>query len=131
MLKKDYIFSQMARGQFYLAMAVQITPTPTCAWAKRLWYLKLWATRGRNLVSAINVAYGGRDFSVTIPNRGYAIGGIFTDGVNSNDYYNQPMNDQKDLANSITYQMINNFSPVYVDVKDIKTQTNLKVISNR
>lgn len=81
-----------------------------------------WA---RNLVSAINVAYGGRDFSVTNPNRGYAIGGIFTDGGNSNRYYNQPMNDQKDLANTIAYQMINNFPPVYVDVKDINTQQNI------
>ena len=81
-----------------------------------------WA---RNLVSAINVAYGGRDFSVTNPGHGYAIGGIFIDGGNSNRYYNQPMNDQKDLANTIAYQMINNFPPVYVDVKDINTQQNI------
>ena len=33
-----------------------------------------WA---RNLVSAINVAYGGRNFAATNPTRGYAIGGIF------------------------------------------------------
>ncbi len=78
-----------------------------------------WA---RNLVSAINVAHGGRDFSITNPGRGYAIGGIFTDGGNSNRYYNQPMNDVKDLANPLAYQMINNFPPVYVDVKDINTQ---------
>ncbi|MCC8427222.1 hypothetical protein [Mucilaginibacter sp. UR6-11] len=81
-----------------------------------------WA---RNLVSAINVAHGGRDFSITNPGRGYAIGGIFTDGGNSNRYYNQPMNDQKDLANTIAYQMINNFPPVYVDVKDINNQQNI------
>jgi len=81
-----------------------------------------WA---RNLVSAINVAHGGRDFSVTNPGRGYAIGGIFTDGGNSNRYYSQPLNDQKDLANTIAYQMINNFPPVYVDVKDINTQQNI------
>ncbi|GAA4093192.1 hypothetical protein [Mucilaginibacter panaciglaebae] len=81
-----------------------------------------WA---RNLVSAINVAYGGRDFSMANPQRGYAIGGIFTDGGNSNRYYNQPMNDQKDLANTIAYQMINNFPPVYVDVKDINTQQSI------
>jgi hypothetical protein len=81
-----------------------------------------WA---RNLVSAINVAYGGRDFSMANPHRGYAIGGIFTDGGNSNRYYNQPMNDQKDLANTIAYQMINNFPPVYVDVKDINTQQSI------
>ena len=81
-----------------------------------------WA---RNLVSAINVAYGGRDFSMSNPGRGYAIGGIFTDGGNSNRYYNQPMNDQKDLANTIAYQMINNFPPVYVDVKDINNQQNI------
>ncbi|WP_462266066.1 hypothetical protein [Mucilaginibacter sp.] len=35
-----------------------------------------WA---RNLVSAINVMHGGRDFSVDNPGRGYAIGGIFTE----------------------------------------------------
>ncbi|MES2428940.1 MAG: hypothetical protein V4560_18310 [Bacteroidota bacterium] len=81
-----------------------------------------WA---RNMVSAINVAYGGRDFSMSNPGRGYAIGGIFSDGGNSNRYYNQPMNDQKDLANTIAYQMINNFPPVYVDVKDINSQQNI------
>jgi hypothetical protein len=81
-----------------------------------------WA---RNMVSAINVAYGGRDFSMSNPGRGYAIGGIFTDGGNSNRYYNQSMNDQKDLANTIAYQMINNFPPVYVDVKDINSQQNI------
>lgn len=81
-----------------------------------------WA---RNLVSAINVAHGGRDFSVTNPCRGYAIGGIFTDGGNSNRYYNQPMNDVKDLANTLAYQMINNFPPVYVDVKDINSQQSI------
>jgi len=81
-----------------------------------------WA---RNLVSAINVAYGGRDFSMANPQRGYAIGGIFTDGGNSNRYYNAPMNDQKDLANTIAYQMINNFPPVYVDVKNINTQQSI------
>lgn len=81
-----------------------------------------WA---RNLVSAINVAYGGRDFSVRNPTKGYAIGGIFTDGGNANRYYNQPMNDNKNLANTIAYQMINNFPPVYVDVKDINNQQNI------
>jgi hypothetical protein len=81
-----------------------------------------WA---RNLVSAINVAYGGRDFSVPNPSRGYAIGGIFTDGGNANRYYNQPVNDNKNLANTIAYQMVNNFPPVYVDVKDINNQQNI------
>lgn len=81
-----------------------------------------WA---RNLVSAINVAFGGRDFSVPNPARGYAVGGIFTDGGNANRYYNQPMNDNKNLANTIAYQMINNFPPVYVDVKDINNQQNI------
>lgn len=81
-----------------------------------------WA---RNLVSAINVAFGGRDFSVQNPVRGYAVGGIFTDGGNANRYYNQPMNDNKNLANTIAYQMINNFPPVYVDVKDINNQQNI------
>lgn len=81
-----------------------------------------WA---RNLVSAINVAYGGRDFSVTNPGRGYAIGGIYTDGGNANRYYNQPVNDVKDLANTVAYQMINNFPPIYVDVKDVNNQQNI------
>ena len=81
-----------------------------------------WA---RNLVSAINVGFGGRDFSITNPGRGYAVGGIFTDGGDANRYYNQPVNDQKNLANTIAYQMINNFPPVYVDVKDINNQQNI------
>jgi hypothetical protein len=81
-----------------------------------------WA---RNLVSAINVAHGGRDFSVSAPGRGYAIGGVFTDGGNANRYYSQPANDQKDLANTLAYQMINNFPPIYVDVKDVNNQQNI------
>lgn len=81
-----------------------------------------WA---RNLVSAINVAYGGRDFSVPHISRGYAVGGIFTDGGNASRYYNQPVNDQKNLANTVAYQMINNFPPVYVDVKDVNNQQNI------
>ena len=81
-----------------------------------------WA---RNLVSAINVAYGGRDFSVPNASGRYAVGGIFTDGGNANRYYNQPVNDQKNLANTVAYQMVNNFPPVYVDVKDINNQQNI------
>ena len=81
-----------------------------------------WA---RNLISAINVGFGGRDFSVTNPGNGYAVGGIFTDGGEANRYYSQPANDQKNLANTIAYQMINNFPPVYVDVKDINNQQNI------
>jgi len=81
-----------------------------------------WA---RNLVSAINVAHGGRDFSAPNPGNGYAIGGIFTDGGNANRYYNQPVNDLKELANTVAYQMINNFPPIYVDVKDVNNQQNI------
>jgi archaellum component FlaC len=81
-----------------------------------------WA---RNLVSAINVGFGGRDFAVSNPGKGYAVGGIFTDGGDSNRYYNQPVTDQKNLANTIAYQMINNFPPVYVDVKDVNNQQNI------
>jgi hypothetical protein len=81
-----------------------------------------WA---RNLVSAINVGFGGRDFSTTPTSRGFAVGGIFTDGGDANRYYNAPVNDQKNLANSIAYQMVNNFPPVYVDVKDINNQQNI------
>ena len=81
-----------------------------------------WA---RNLVSAINVGFGGRDFAISNPGKGYAVGGIFTDGGDSNRYYNQPVTDQKNLANTIAYQMINNFPPVYVDVKDVNNQQNI------
>jgi len=81
-----------------------------------------WA---RNLVSAINVGFGGRDFSTGSTGRGFAVGGIFTDGGDANRYYNQPVNNQKNLANTIAYQMVNNFPPVYVDVKDINTQQNI------
>jgi hypothetical protein len=81
-----------------------------------------WA---RNLVSAINVAHGGRDFSAPNTGNGYAIGGIFTDGGNANRYYNQPVNDVKELANTVAYQMINNFPPIYVDVKDVNNQQNI------
>lgn len=81
-----------------------------------------WA---RNLVSAINVAHGGRDFSAPNTGNGYAIGGIFTDGGNANRYYNQPVNDMKDMANTLAYQMINNFPPIYVDVKDVNNQQNI------
>ena len=81
-----------------------------------------WA---RNLVSAINVGFGGRDFSTATTSRGFAVGGIFTDGGDANRYYNQPANDQKNLANTIAYQMVNNFPPVYVDVKDINNQQNI------
>jgi len=81
-----------------------------------------WA---RNLVSAINVGFGGRDFSTSANGRNFAVGGIFTDGGDANRYYNAPVNDQKNLANTIAYQMINNFPPVYVDVKDINNQQNI------
>ncbi len=81
-----------------------------------------WA---RNLVSAINVGFGGRDFSTSPTGSGFAVGGIFTDGGDANRYYNQPVNDQKNLANTIAYQMVNNFPPVYVDVKDINNQQNI------
>ncbi|RYY36798.1 MAG: hypothetical protein EOP46_05055, partial [Sphingobacteriaceae bacterium] len=67
-----------------------------------------WA---RNLVSAINVAHGGRDFSTRVKSGGYALGGVFTDGGNANRYYAQPVNDVKDLANTLAYQIINNFPP--------------------
>ncbi|WP_461451084.1 hypothetical protein [Mucilaginibacter sp.] len=81
-----------------------------------------WA---RNLVSAINVGFGGRDFSTSTSGRAFAVGGIFTDGGDANRYYNQPVTDNKNLANSIAYQMVNNFPPVYVDVKDINNQQNI------
>ncbi|TWR25730.1 hypothetical protein FPZ43_15705 [Mucilaginibacter pallidiroseus] len=81
-----------------------------------------WA---RNLVSAINVAYGGRDFSMPNPGKGYSIGDIYTDGGNANRYYSQPVVDVKEMANTLAYQMINNFPPIYVDVKDVNNQQNI------
>lgn len=81
-----------------------------------------WA---RNIVSAINVAFGGRDFSTPNTGRGFAIGGIYTDGGNANRYYQQPVNDNQNLANTIAYQLINNFPPIMVDVKDVNTQQNI------
>lgn len=79
----------------------------------------------RNMVSAINVAYGGRDFSVPAKGSGYAIGGIVTDGNNSNRYYAEPQEGSKNLANNIAYSLINNFPPVVVDVKDINAQQSI------
>ncbi|MCD8740385.1 hypothetical protein LT679_07205 [Mucilaginibacter roseus] len=81
-----------------------------------------WA---RNLVSAINVAYGGRDFSTGNTSPAYALGGVYTDGGNAGRYYSQPVNDVKEMANTLAYQIINNFPPVYVDVKDINTQQSI------
>lgn len=81
-----------------------------------------WA---RNLVSAINVAYGGRDFSTGNTSPAYALGGVYTDGGNAGRYYSQPINDVKEMANTLAYQIINNFPPVYVDVKDINTQQSI------
>lgn len=76
----------------------------------------------RSILSSINVAYGGRSFGQTNPGTGYAIGGIVMDGNNSNRYYNQPQQGIESMANSIAYSLINNFPPVYVDVKDINNQ---------
>ena len=67
----------------------------------------------RNLVSAVNVAHGGRDFSVKNTTGGYAVGGIVTDGNNSNRYYAQPQEGTENLANNIAYSLINNFPPVF------------------
>lgn len=81
-----------------------------------------WA---RNQVSRINEMFGGRSFATTGPKPGFASGGIFTDGGNSNRYYSQPVYDSQGLANSLAYQLINNFPPIYTDVKDINTQQSI------
>lgn len=80
----------------------------------------------RNLVSAVNVAFGGKDFSVPNSTRGFAIGGIVTDGGDSNRYYAAPQEGSENLANNIAYSLINNFPPVFVDVKDINNQQGIK-----
>lgn len=78
-----------------------------------------WA---RNIVSDINVAFGGRSFSSPGHQKAFATGGIFTDGGNANRFYSQPVVDAGTLANTLAYQLINNFPPVMVDVKDINNQ---------
>ena len=81
-----------------------------------------WA---RNMVSQINTMFGGRDFSTPNTSKGFAVGGIFTDGGTANRYYNQPTHDIAALGNSIAYQMINNFPPIYTSVRDINTQQSI------
>lgn len=78
-----------------------------------------WA---RNQVSRINEMFGGRSFSTSGPKPAFATGGIFTDGGNSNRYYSQPVYDSQGLANSLAYQLINNFPPIFTDVKDVNRE---------
>lgn len=80
-----------------------------------------WA---RNEVSRINEMFGGRSFAMSgsYARPAFATGGIFTDGGNANRYYSQPVVDAEGLANTLAYQLINNFPPVFVDVKDINNQ---------
>lgn len=85
-----------------------------------------WA---RNIVSDINVMFGGRSFASpghTVSKPGFATGGLFTDGGNANRYYSAPVYDSEALANSLAYQLINNFPNVYVDVKDINNQQSIR-----
>lgn len=81
-----------------------------------------WA---RNQVSRINEMFGGRSFSTSGPKPQFATGGIFTDGGNSNRYYSQPVYDSEGLANSLAYQLINNFPPIYTDVKDVNREQSI------
>lgn len=76
----------------------------------------------RGMLSAINVAYGGRSFGSVNPGNGYAVGGIVTDGNNSNRYYAKPQEGTENLANTIAFSLINNFPPIYTDVKDVNNQ---------
>lgn len=76
----------------------------------------------RSILSGINQAFGGRSFGETNPGRGYAIGGIVTDGNNSNRYYAQPQMGTENLANTIAYSLINNFPPIITQVRDINNQ---------
>lgn len=81
-----------------------------------------WA---RKLVSDVNVAFGGRSFSSPGHQKAFATGGIFTDGGNANRYYSQPVIDAGQLANTLAYQMINNFPPIYTTVTDIQTKVGI------
>lgn len=76
----------------------------------------------RSILSGINQAFGGRSFGEVNPGNGYAIGGIVSDGNNSNRYYAQPQQGTENLANSIAFSLINNFPPVITQVRDINTQ---------
>lgn len=82
-----------------------------------------WA---RNIVSDINVMFGGRSFATPGHQKAFATGGLFTDGGNANRYYSAPVYDSEALANSMAYQLINNFPAVYVDVKDINNQQSIR-----
>jgi hypothetical protein len=75
----------------------------------------------RNLISAINVAYGGRDFSVPNAGRGYALGGTYSGSAQqsaSNDIAGQIM-----VANSNMLNMLSNLK-LYVAVTDINDGQN-------
>lgn len=75
----------------------------------------------RNLISAINVAYGGRDFSVPNSGRGYALGGTYSGSAQqsaSNDIAGQIM-----VANSNMLNMLSSLK-LYVAVTDINDGQN-------
>ena len=78
------------------------------------------------LLSAINEIGGGKSFATPNMTKNFAIGGVFTDGGNANRYYAAPAQNNENLANTLAYQLINNFPPVVVDVKDINTQQSIK-----
>lgn len=74
-----------------------------------------------NLLSAINVAYGGRDFSVPNTGRGYALGGTYSGSAQqsaSNDIAGQIM-----VANSNMLNMLSNLK-IYTAVTDINDGQN-------
>jgi hypothetical protein len=106
--RKDNINSSLRSGE-----AVVVSEAMRNPWA-------------RNMVSDINVAFGGRSFATPGHQTAFATGGLFTDGGNANRYYSQPVYDQEGLANSMAYQLINNFPNVIVDVKDINNQQAIK-----
>ncbi len=107
--KTDNINSQLRSGEGILVSEAMQVP---------------WA---RNIASALNVAFGGRDFSTSHKGGGFAIGGIYTDGGNSNRYYSQPVIDTKNLGDALANQIINNFPPIIADIKDIIGQSGILV----
>lgn len=79
------------------------------------------------LLSSINQIGGGAAFSFPNMTKKYAVGGIISDGNNSNRYYAQPQEGTQNLANQVAFSLINNFPPIITDVKDVHNQLGILV----
>lgn len=107
--KKDNINSMLREGEGVVVSEAMRDP---------------WA---RNLVSAVNVMYGGRDFSTSGGSRKFAAGGVFNDGGYSGRYYSQQANNSDAMASSIATSILSNLPPIQVDVKEIYTKLGVLV----